>query len=124
MATVTITDLTVDGAALPTPALQGVALSENKIWSANAGRDTSGEMVGTLVATKHKLEITWPPLTMEQYATIEDAVSTDWAAVSWTDGTGEKQTKTMYFGDLTGTQYSWADGMQLMINVSVSAIEK
>lgn len=124
MANIVISDLIVGGVHLPTPASKGVTLSRNKVWSANTGRNTSGNMTGTLIGIKTKLEVKWPPLSMTQYGVIEAAVSADFASVTYTDSGGATTTKTMYFGDLTGTQYSWANGIQYMTDVSVSMIER
>lgn len=120
-------ELVVNGKVMPTPAHQGVTISTNKIWSSNTGRTTTGKMVGTIVTTKAKLEIKWPPLTEDQVAEIEAAVSdknTPFVPVEYTDMTGETVTKTMYFGDVTYTQYSWCRGIRYITDVSVSAIEQ
>lgn len=120
-------ELIINGKVMPTPAHQGVTISTNKIWSSNTGRTSSGKMVGTIVATKSKLEIKWPPLTEEQVAGIEAAVSdinNPFVPVEYTDMTGETVTKTMYFGDVKYTQYSWSHGMRYVTDVSVSAIEQ
>ena len=120
----TISELYIAGVKLPAPSVQGVTISKNKVWSANTGRLSNGQMAGTLLTSKMKLEIKWPPLTMAQYAIIERTTSTDWASVTYTNSSGVTETKTMYFGDLTGTQYSWADGLQYVKDVSISMIEK
>lgn len=124
MAAATITGLYIDGVCMPAPEAEGVTVTKNKIWSSNTGRLSTGEMAGTLLCEKVKLEVKWPPLTMEEYSLIEKAVSAAWATVKWTDTTGIQETRTMYFGDVTGTQYSWAAGMQWVTDVSVSMIEK
>lgn len=127
MAGITITELTVDGTVLPTPKQEGLVFSTNKIWSSNTGRlEQTGNMAGTIVCLKRKVEISWPPLTWSQVAVIESAVSnlTNWHTLQYTDMTGTTQTMTVYFGDPRYTQYSWADGKQYVLDVQVSAIEQ
>lgn len=123
----TVRDLIVNGITLPTPKHQGVTISTNKIWSANTGRTTSGKMVGTIVATKAKLQITWPPLTEAQVSLIEAAVSdksTPFFTVSYTDMKGNTVSRTMYAGDITYSQYSWSEGLRYVTDVAVSLIEQ
>ena len=70
MATTTVTNLTINGVEMPNPAMEGVTISTEKIWSANTGRSASGKMVGTIIATKTTISIKWPALTPEQAAKI------------------------------------------------------
>lgn len=119
--------LKINGTEMPEPAFQGVTFSTNKVWSADTGRVSSGKMAGTLLCVKSKIEIKWPPLTYDQVAVIENAVSdvsTPWCSVQYTDGTGKTTTKTMYFGDITYTQYSWVDGICYIMDASVDGIER
>lgn len=123
----TISDLYIDGKKMPTPALEGVTISREKIWSSNTGRTASGKMTGTVVAIKTTIKIKWPPLTMAQAATIDGAVSQSsdpFVPVKYTDATGDTVTKTMYFGTPTYTQYSWLDGKRYIMDVSVDGIEQ
>ena len=127
MANITVSDLYINGKKMPTPALEGVVISREKIWSANTGRTAAGKMVGTVVAVKTTIKIKWPPLTPAQVAVIESAVSdgdNPFVSVKFTDATGETKTKTMYFGTPTYTVYSWADGRQYLRDVSVTGIEQ
>lgn len=123
----TLKELIVDGIQLPTPALEGLTITTNKIWSANTGRlESSGEMAGTIVATKRKLEIKWPDLTMESARIIEDAVSSmePFHELRYTDMTGKTESITVYFGDINYTIYSYSEGIQWIRNAAVAAIEK
>lgn len=125
--TLTVKELVVDGITLPTPALEGLTISTNKIWSASTGRlENTGEMAGTIVAIKRKVEIKWPVLTMEKIRIIEDVVSSPEAfhTMTYTDMTGQANTITVYFGDPSYTVYSYSNGVQLVKNASISAIEK
>lgn len=127
MANITVSDLYINGVKMPDPALEGVTVSREKIWSSNTGRTTSGKMVGTVVAVKTTLKIKWPVLTPAQVAVIENAVSdagNPFVPVKYTDATGATVTKTMYFGTPSYTVYSWADGMQYIKNASVDGIEQ
>lgn len=127
MANITVSDLYINGVKMPTPALEGVTISREKIWSANTGRTAAGKMVGTVVAIKTTLKIKWPPLTPAQVAVIEGVVSDGahpYVPVKYTDATGQTVTKTMYFGTPTYTVYSWANGRQYLKDVSVTGIEQ
>ena len=125
--TLTCTELYVDGVQLPTPALQGVTITDNKIWSANTGRlEQTGTMAGTIVTIKRKAEIKWPPLSMAQMARIRSAVSnlTPFHSLRLTDAEGQEITMTVYFGDISGQINSYSAGFQRIEDVSVSAIEQ
>ena len=109
MANITVSDLYINGTKMPDPALEGVTVNREKIWSSNTGRTTSGKMVGTVVAVKTTLKIKWPILTPAQVATIEGAVSdpdNPFVPVKYTDATGSTVTKTMYFGTPSSVSYT------------------
>lgn len=127
MANLTVSDLYINGTRMPDPALEGVTISREKIWSANTGRTGTGKMVGTVVAIKTTIKIKWPILTPAQVATIEAAVSdisTPFSTITYTDATGSTVTKTVYFGTPSYTIYSWANGTQYIRDASVDAIEQ
>ncbi|MCC8063770.1 MAG: hypothetical protein LIO70_01635 [Clostridiales bacterium] len=122
----TVTDLTIGGVKMPTPALEGLTITREKIWSSDTGRTASGKMVGTIVAVKTKVAIKWPVLTMDEVETIEGAVSssTPFVTMTYTDMTGAVTTKTVYFGTPSYTVYSYADGTQYVKDVTVDGIER
>lgn len=119
--------LKFDDVLMPTPKLDGFKISKNKIWSRNAGRNGNGDMVGTIIAIKRKLEITWPVLKAKDIKIIDDAVSslTPYHKVQYTDESGNITEITAYFGDavypIIGTNIY---GQQLLEGVGVSGVEK
>ncbi len=125
MSAVTVTGLTINGVEMPDPALEGVTISTEKVWSANTGRTASGRMVGSIIAYKTTIKIKWPVLTTQQAALIESAVSgAAFVPVSYTDMCGSRVTRTVYFGTPSYTVYSWADGLQLVRDATVEGIEQ
>ena len=125
--TTTVTDLTIGGVKMPDPDLEGVTISTEKVWSANTGRTASGQMVGSIIAKKTTIKLKWPILTRQQAATIEQAVSggtEPFVPMAYTDMAGNRVEKTVYFSTPTYTLYSWADGLQLVKDVSVEGIER
>lgn len=127
MAAMTVTDLVINGVTMPDPALEGVTIATEKVWSANTGRTVSGKMVGDIIAKKTTIKIKWPVLTMEEAAVIEAAVSnaeTPFVPVSYLDMTGQRVEKTVYFGTPTYTVYSWANGLRLVKDAAVDGIEQ
>lgn len=122
-----VKELYVDDILLPTPKLGGLTITPNKMWSANTGRlESSGEMVGTIVAIKRKISIKWPDLTMDQIQIIEAAVSsmTAFHKLTYTDMTGQTHELQVYFGDPTYTIYAYSEGIQLVRDAAVDAIAK
>ncbi|MCD7735318.1 MAG: hypothetical protein LUH48_09390 [Clostridiales bacterium] len=127
MTNVTVTDLTINGVVMPDPALEGLSISSEKIWSSDTGRSSSGKMLGTIVAIKTTVKIKWPVLTMAQAKLIEAAVSDEdnpFVPMTYTDMTGETVTKTVYFGTPSYTVYSGADNLQWVKDVEVEGIEQ
>lgn len=125
--TITVKELYIDGIQMPTPKIGGLTITPNKLWSANTGRlESSGDMVGTIVAIKRKVSIKWPELSMEKVDVIESAVSSTTAfhTLKFTDMTGTTQELQVYFGDPTYTIYSYSEGVQRIMDTSVDAIEK
>lgn len=123
-----VKEIIVDGVPLPAPELAGLVVTRNKIWSEDTGRlEVTGEMAGTIVAIKTKIEIKWPKgLTMDDARLIEAIVSSmnPFHTLRYTDMTGQTSELTVYFGDVSYAPYSWSRGIQRVENVSVSAIEK
>lgn len=64
----------IEGVRFPV-AYNGYTYSRNKIWSKNTGRNDYGEMVGTIVTIKDKVELQLPPLTGEQALLLDNVVS-------------------------------------------------
>lgn len=121
----TISDLYINGTQMPTPALNGVTISREPVWSAATGRTSSGKMVGCIVARKTTLKIKWPPLTLAQAATILSAIeSADFFSVAFTDMTNTRRNLTMYAGPPSFTEYSWVDGVQYVVDAAVDLIEQ
>lgn len=114
---------------MPNPKDGGVSLSKNKIWSSNTGRDTNGDMTGTIKAIKTKLDIQWEDLTQAEAGLIDSVVSdanTPFTSVTYIDVGGTAQAMQAYFGDPTyGIKtYSETKKQQTYDSVSVSTIQQ
>ena len=93
--------LTIDGVQMPAPKREGVVLSQEKVWSSNTGRSSSGKMMGNLVAIKATVQITWGLLTPSEAELIRAAVSNvdkPFSELTYTDLNGKTTTRTVYFG--------------------------
>ena len=127
MPLLTVTDLKIDGVAMPAPKVKGMKIKPEKIWSKNTGRTAATTMVGTILEIKTTVDIEWPPLTVEQVATIEAAVSNKgkpFVPMEFTDQTGQTRTLNVYFGTPSYTAFDWIGGQWKATDVAVSAIEQ
>lgn len=121
----TVTDLKIDGVTMPTLLEGGLILTSEKLWSEDTGRTASGRMEGTILAIHKKGQLKWPPLTMEETAIIENAVSNikkPFCTVEYTDMRGKRQSIAAYFGTPTYTINDY-DSQQID-DVSVDFIER
>lgn len=110
---------------MPEPKIQGLTITPEVIWSKNTGRTTTAEMVGDIVAVKHKLKISWPPLDGGQVAAIDTAISAPFFDVYYKDPcTNKYVTKKFYAGTPTYPVYSYASGLPEYVGVTVNLIEK
>ncbi len=122
-----ITELTIDGVTMPQPKVGGMKITPNKVWSKNTGRTAAVTMVGTILDIKSTVEISWPPLTVEQVTLIEQTVSNKgrpFVSMSFTDQTGHRRTMNVYFDAPTYTCFDWVAGEWKVTDVAVSAIEQ
>lgn len=110
---------------MPEPKFQGLTITSEKIWSKNAGRITNGDMVGDVVAIKNKLQIAWPPLSGEQVALIDEAITPAFFDVYYKNPrTNTYVTETFYAGTPTYPVYSYAKGLPEYVGVTVDLIKK
>ena len=120
--------LKFNGKTIPNPS--GFTISKNKIWSENTRRNDLGDMVGTIIAIKRKVEITWNYLTSEQIALIDSVVSDiskPFTTVEYTDDTKYPVSTTTinaYFGDGVYPIHDRINGVAKFTGIKVSGIEK
>ena len=122
-----ISAVIIEGVTFPV-AYNGYTYSRNKIWSKNTRRNDYGEMVGTIVAIKDKIELQLPPLTGQQAKVLDDVVSDvnnpfPTAQVLFLGG--QQKEMTIYTGDITYPYLTRAkneDG--LIVGAKLSLIEK
>lgn len=127
MPLLTVSDLTVNGVALPAPKVGGMKIQKEKVWSSNTGRSAAATMLGTIIAIKTTVEISWPPLSVEEVAVIESVVSNKdlpFAPLSFTDQTGELHEMNVYFGTPTYSAFERISGQWKVTDAKVSAIEQ
>ena len=119
--------LKINGVTMPEILADGYNISKNKIWSSNSGRVKSGKAVGTIIAIKTTLDITFAPLTEEEVAIIDNQVSDatkPFQKVEYWDERGNDSTKVVYFGDVTYSTSEVINGKKIFNGVSISGIEQ
>lgn len=119
-------NLTIGGKTMPTPIVDGVQITDEKIWSANTGRTNNGSMEGTLIAIKRTVTISWGKLTGAQAATIRDAVSSKTAfhTMTFTDIDGSTKSMQVYFAAPKFTIHRMRNGTMIVTGATVEGIEK
>jgi len=118
--------LTIDGINMPTPKREGVVISSEKIWSSNAGRSSSGKMLGNIIAIKTTVQITWGRLTPAEAELIRQAVGKvdqPFSILEYTDINGATVSKTVYFGSPSFTVRSIGSNSQIT-GATISGIEQ
>lgn len=120
--------LIIDGVEIPFK-YNGYNLQKNKIWSANTRRNNNGEMVGTIVALKRKIEGTLVPIEPRTAAILDEklASNTEFFECQYLDVDGTMKTFIGYLGDVEypflGTNLD-GHGRTLIRDVRVAVIEK
>lgn len=68
------TSILADETGVELPAPVSMSVGDEIIWSENAGRVTSGRMVGTVIAEKRTVAISWGVLTKAEVDRIESKI--------------------------------------------------
>ncbi len=108
---------------MPTLKLNGLTVKKEKVWSSNTGRACNAEMIGDVIGRKYTLSCSWPPLSNEQVAVIDNAIDPAFFSVTFSHK-GERITRTFYAGTPTYPVYSYVDGVKTYQGVGVELIEK
>ena len=120
--------LKVDKTTFPPISADGLKEDIQKIWSTNTGRTVKGKMVGTIVATKRKIEVNYKVLTKEQVKTISNVMDskTEWHDVEFYSVAENKVVSFKgYFGDSAYPVYGTSiNGDVLVTGVGFSIIEQ
>lgn len=118
-------DLIIDGVTMPTLKKEGLTITKEKIWSKNTGRAANADMIGDIVAIKYTLDCEWPPLSREEAAVVDAAVTPAFFDVTFTDpGSNSRVTKKMYAGTPVYSVYSYVKGVKTYNGVKVTLIQK
>lgn len=123
MAILTITKKDGTVISLKDPASMTWGLSD--IDADSTGRNQSGDLYRDRVATKRKLTLEWPPLSMAECSTLLNAVDDVFFTVSYPDAkSGTQRSMTAYVGDRTSPMYSLINGVWLWESLSMNFIER
>lgn len=110
---------------LPNP--NGMEVAIQDIDSASTGRSTTGLMFRDRVATKRKLNCTFPPLYSSDMALTLQAIQDQFFTLTYPDPmTGASKTITAYVGDRTTPAYhiNYATGVVLYESLSANFVER
>lgn len=117
-----LSNWTVDNNKLPSP--ESVDVTREEIWDADAGRNASGTMIATYVASKRTYNIKWGVLQASEFSKIVNLLSTGFFQF----GEGTPTTKPSSTGVYYRSEISYtvliADTAMYYKDVSVSVIQK
>ena len=112
---------------LPTPAKNGVAVTDEPIWASNTGRGSDGKMIGDIVSWKVTIEVGWPPLSFAEAKSIRDAIkgAGPFFDITYYDvRTDSMAEKTVYCGNIPRVLYSLAAGHMRYSGVAIKFVEQ
>ena len=113
---------TVANNKLPSPISVDATLEE--IWDEQAGRNASGTMVATYVASKRTYNIKWGVLTSSEFSKVGDLLSTDFFQFGEGTATAKPSSTGVYYRSEISYTILIADTATYYKDVSVSVIEK
>lgn len=104
--------------------VKSLKITPEKIWSKNTGRVTNGDMKGDIIAIKMKLEAVLAPMTDEEAASFDAAISLAFFPAKFRNPrTGQVETHTMYANSPPYPVYSYVKGLPRYVGVSLDLIE-
>lgn len=111
----------INGTAMPAP-IQ-ISDTDEIIWSSDTGRNSSGDMVGTVIASKRTFAITWGVLDYQQVALLRSKAVAGFFPLSITDDSGT-ETITCYRSTLNKEWLGIGARKRYYKNVSATFVQK
>ena len=112
------------GSALPTEVTE-LKRNDELLWSEGTGRSaTTGEMTGSVVATKQTWTISWGVITAAQYATIRSVIDGGFKNLSIKLNNTTLANCTAYRGAISGELMGSFGGTIYYRGVSVELVER
>lgn len=104
----------------------GLKIERFACSTSDSGRDTqSAEMFLTVLAKKHKITLTFQPLTAEQCAEVYAIMEPTWKTVTFTSPyTGSEYSCQMYSGDEPATHMMTRNGVDYFEGIEMQLIEQ
>lgn len=118
--------LKLNNKLMPTPKLDGVSISHEKIWSKGTTRTSSCKMVGDIKGIKTTIVIEFPPLTRTQIETLNSVLndaSLPFFPCDVYDGSTHLKT-TVYSSSPSYKIYSTVNGMRLYTAYKIELVEQ
>jgi hypothetical protein len=113
--------LNIGGVDIPTPSDLTIGIQD----IVDAERNTNGNMVGELIATKIKLELSWKLLDVAQMKLILTAVDPFLFDVRYFDPKeGDFLTKKFYSGDRSVPMYDFLQGVPRYQNFKFNIVQQ
>lgn len=113
--------LKADGEKMP--ALKKLTITEEKVWSTNAGRTLSAKYVGDIVAIKKKLQCEFVPGSFEDSKKISDVCKLPFVTLEFLSTDGQKGSGTFYSGTPTFPFYTYLGNVKFN-GITVNFIEQ
>lgn len=113
------------GTVLPVPSV--LQIKQEKIWSKNAGRTSTGKFVGDIIAIKRTIHVEWKTLTQSQGATLYNICKGDFMDAKFVDpasSTGEETTVRVYADGPSYSVYSYVDGYPRYTGTAIDLVEQ
>lgn len=107
------------------PPVKSITVTAEKIWSSKTGRTANGDMKGDLIAIKLKAQIVFTPLSDEQNALVDAAISPAYFSAKFRNPrNGKIETHTMYASSSTYPVYSYVDRLPRYVGTGVDLVEQ
>lgn len=117
-----LSNWTVANNKLPSPI--SVDVTREEIWDADAGRNASGTMVATFVASKRTYNIKWGVLESSDFSKITSLLSTGFFQFGEGTATAKPSSTGVYYRSEISYTILIADTTTWYKDVSVSVIQK
>lgn len=115
---------------MPTPKREGLKISREKVWGADAKRSASALFSGKLVAKKVTLDMAFPANLSPQeikkllkYADPEN-LKNKYCYIKFTNEKNETETRQFYFGNPTFDAMAYMNGKFIWSSIQVQAVER